>query len=407
MLALTACGSDAGDEPGAAGSAGQANAAGTSAGGSSGGSSAGGTSSSGAGSGNAGSGGAGKSGSGSGGSAAAPDTKWVNVTGNLLTLATMSAGDQGPGDLSFVSAQPGSARLIAGVARAGLFATVDGGTTWTKLGTGAGSATINHGPTSIVYDPDHAGVFWESGIYGDGVFHTADDGVTFQRLGDISHNDRVSVDFSDPERKLLVAGPHEATQKLFKSTNGGTSWEDIGSKLPAGSSFSTLPLIIDTQNWLVGSAQGGGTWGVFRTADGGQSFASVSSEGPAGWPLTASDGAIYWSLAADKGLIVSHDQGKSWTKAAAGPLQPFSGGLCELPDGRVVALGQTHLLASADQGKSWQEVGEALPFAGGNCKTYGFTYLAETKTFFINHNDCSGKLTADAVWSSGFDYEKQ
>jgi hypothetical protein len=404
LLALSGCGSDDGGALGASGSAGQASGGSASPVGGASGSAGMSSASAGGGAANAGttSGGAG-----SGGMVTAPDTKWLNVTANLPELSAEAAGDQGPGDLTFLSAQPGSSRIIAGVANAGLFATRDGGKTWTKLGSGSGSPPMRHGPSSIVYDPEDPKLFWESGIYGDGIFRTRDDGVTFERLGDISHNDAVSVDFSDPARQLLVAGPHEATQKLFKSTNGGMSWEDVGGKLPAGSSFSTLPFIIDSSTWVVGSAQGPGTWGVFRTVDGGLSFTPVSEEGPVGWPLLASDNAIYWVLAGDKGLIVSTDQGATWTKSAPGPVQTFSGGPCETPDGRILALGSTHVLASADQGKTWKEVGEPLPFPGGNCKTYGFTYLASTKTLFINHNDCTGKLTTDAVWSSGFDYETQ
>jgi photosystem II stability/assembly factor-like uncharacterized protein len=402
-LALTACGSDSGDTRASAGASGDSSAMGGANNGGAG------NGSSGAGTNQAGmsNGGANVAGSpGTAGSAAAPDTKWVNVTGNLPALAAMGA-KMPPGDLSFLTPEPGTARVIAGVAWSGLFATTDGGKTWSKLGTGSGSASINHGPTSITFDPDHPGVFWESGIYGDGIFHTSNAGETFERLGDISHNDYLSVDLSDPARRLLVAGAHEATQKLFRSTNGGMTWEDIGSKLPAGSSFSTLPFILDTMNWVVGSAQGGGTWGVFRTADGGQTWTTVSPEGPAGWPLKSKDGAIYWVLAGDKGMITSTDAGKSWSKTAPGPVQSFSAGPVELPDGRIVTLGMSHLLVTSDKGKTWQELGEALPFPGGNCKTYGFTYSAALKAFFINHNDCSGKLTNDAVWSSGFDYEAQ
>lgn len=406
-LALTACGSDGNDGPGAAGASGDGNSAGSA---NSGGSASGGTGngSSGSGAGHAGSasGGAGTAGSngGKGGSTAAPDTKWVNVTSNLPTVAAM--GGKTPGDLTFLAPEPGTPRVLAGVAACGLFVTADGGKTWSKLGTGAGSEEMGHGPSSITFDPEHAGVFWESGTYGNGIFHTTDDGVTFKRLGDISHNDYLSVDLSDADRKLLVAGPHEQTQKLWRSTNGGMAWEDIGAKLPGGTSFSTQPFILDTMNWVLGFTPGKGTVGVARTADGGQSWTMVSTDGPFGWPLRAKDGALYWALAGDAGVIVSMDAGKTWTKSA-GPVQPFSAGPIELPDGRIVALGSTHLKASSDHGKTWQDVGEALPFPGGNCKTYGFTYSADTKTFFINHNDCTGKLTSDAVWSSGFDYETE
>ncbi len=406
-MTLTACGSSPGADDSNAGAAGDSDSAGHPSGGTGSGQSGEATAGGGTtGGGTKGGSAQGGKPSGAGGSVAAPDTKWVNVTNNLTTLAAQGAAAPGPGDVSLLLAEPGGSRVIAGVGHSGLFVTEDGGASWSKLGTGAGSAPIQHGPTAIVFDPDHPGVFWESGIYGDGIFHTINDGETFERLGDVSHNDSLSVDLSDPERKVLLAGAHEAVQKLYKSSNGGKTWEDIGSKLPAGSSFSTLPLILDTQTYLVGSAGYNGKWGVFRSTDAGASWTTVSPEGPAGEPIRALDSALYWALS-NGAVIVSTDDGKSWTKSAAGPVQPFSNGLFELPDGRIVALGMTYLLATADAGKTWQQIGEALPFPGANCKTYGFTYSVATKTFFINHNDCSGALAADAIWSSGFDYEKE
>ncbi|HEV8245311.1 MAG TPA: hypothetical protein VGP93_06070 [Polyangiaceae bacterium] len=372
-----------------AGGAGKGGSAGSLAAGA-GGSSSGGKASSG-----------GASSGGSGGSVVAPAGNWANATGNLPMLAGADAGE-----VTIISAQPGTGRIIAGISKKGLFATDDGGTTWIKLGTGAGSAPIDHGPLAIVYDPLDPTIFWENGIYGStgGVFKTIDNGVTFQRLGDISHNDLVTVDFSDPDRKLLLAGGHEAKQKVFRSTDSGQSWTDIGSALPADSSFSSDPLIIDTQTFLVGGCGfGGGTCGVVRSTDAGATWTRTTTDGATGRPLWASNGSIYWTIIYDGGVTVSTDQGVTWSKAG-GPVQNMSGSQTELPDGRIVTLGKTHLLQSADGGKTWTDIGEALPFPGQNCNTYGFTYSAELKTFFINHNNCSGNLIADAVYSSGFDY---
>jgi len=48
-----------------------------------------------------------------------------------------------------------------------------------------------------------------------------------------------------------------------------------------------------------------------------------------------------------------------------------------------------------------------LPFQGQNCGTYGIVYSLELQALFINHNDCSGKLSTDAVWTISFDYTKE
>ena len=79
--------------------------------------------------------------------ATAPAPQWVNVTSNLANMASEC------GNMTLVSAEPCTNLVIAGIAKQGLWGTTDGGKTWTKLGSGAGSATITNRPMSIVYDP--------------------------------------------------------------------------------------------------------------------------------------------------------------------------------------------------------------------------------------------------------------
>jgi photosystem II stability/assembly factor-like uncharacterized protein len=402
---------------GAGGSAG--NAAGSGTGGSSGssGASAGGSSgsagSSGAGgsSGSAGSSTGGSSGSG-GGSAlsykcstplpdvAAPPAAWTNSTGNLAGMASEC------GNLGLVAADPCSNRVIAGVANAGLWSTEDGGKTWSKLGSGAGSAGITNRISALVYDPEHEGTFWESGIYnGGGVYKTTDNGTTFTELGNVTHNDSVSIDFTDPDRKTLLAGPHEANSKLFRSTDGGQTWNDIGANLPGSAGYCTATQVLSATNLLVGCVDGG----VFHSSDG-SAWTPVGSKGVIPQPLLARDGNLYW-LENQGGLSVSTDHGQSFTETAdgnvaanmVGPVRP-----AELPDGRVVIVGQDHLVVSSDKGVTWNPIGDPLPYPGGGYDgARGLAYSARTKTFYIWRWGCGNNVLPDAVMSAGFDYTTQ
>ena len=150
-----------------------------------------------------------------------------NVTGNLANMPSEC------GNLTLVMATPCSPQVIAGVAQQGLWQTTNGGETWEALGSGAGSAVITNRPSSIVHDPEHAGAFWTSGIYnGAGVYKSSDVGVTFDQLGDVGHNDLVSVDFDDPERKTLLAGGHEQKQTRTLERRW-PDWTNVGRELPA------------------------------------------------------------------------------------------------------------------------------------------------------------------------------
>ncbi len=382
-------GSSAGAGGSQAGSSGKGGRGGTSAGAGSGGSGdTGGTGGTGGSSGTGGSNAGGEAGSGE----PTPPSAWVNATGNLAGMQSEC------GNLTLVSAKPGSGTIIAGVAKVGLFASDDAGKTWSPLGTGAGSAVITNRPSAIVYDPEDPNIFWESGIYnGGGLYKTTDGGETFEQLGELSHNDLVSIDFSDPDRQTLLVGGHEQKQTLYLSTNGGETFEPIGSNLPAGSHFSSEPLVLDAQTFLVGACgYGDGQCGVFRSEDGGESWDMASDLAVQAHPLWALDGSIYWTTQYDSGIARGTDDGTSWSKVAdnivtANPI--------ELPDGRVVALRGEHVVVSGDQGVTWTNIGDPLPF-----KASGVAYSVEKKTLFAWHWDCGEVVLDDAIVSAGFDY---
>lgn len=307
------------------------------------------------------------------------------MTGNLAGLASEC------GTLTTLSAKPGEDKIIAGVARKGLWATSDGGKTWSALGTGAGSASIDNRPSVVVYDPVDSNSFWVAGIYGAGIYRTTDGGNKFVRLGNIEHNDFVSVDFTDAARQLLLAGGHEQAQKVYKSTNGGESWSEIGVNLPSGTNFSSDPIVIDAQTYIVNSAQswGGGSLGIYRTVNGGSSWTKVSDLGPVKDPINAANGHIYWSTG--EGIARSKDQGATWAKVGSGLKQEVAPIL--LPDGRLAAVGKKTLMVSADEGDTWTSFGSDLPFGDAA----GVIYAAQEKVFYIWRWECTNAVPANAI----------
>jgi photosystem II stability/assembly factor-like uncharacterized protein len=323
-----------------------------------------------------------------------PEAKWVNVTNNLAGMASEC------GNLGRVSAHPTADLLLVGVAKKGLFGSTDGGASWQPLG--ATGATITNRISYVAYDPASPTTFWESGIYnGGGVYKTTDGGASFTQVGDVTHCDSVSVDFSDPSRMTLLAGSHEQALKLFRSTDGGAKWEDIGKALPADSGFCTISTILDAKTFLVGCGGWyGGKPGIQRTTDGGAVFSQVSDVGVAGQPLRASDGAIYWAGHQAGGLYKSTDQGQHFTQVAeeanARSVEPL-----ELPDGRIVTVGGTTLMASADGGTTWQPLADALPFTPS-----GVTYSALRNAFYVWQWDCKDVVLPNAIMRFGYDYRK-
>jgi photosystem II stability/assembly factor-like uncharacterized protein len=311
---------------------------------------------------------------------------WVDVTANLVGL------DSECGNLHFLTARPDRDMLIAGVASQGLWASEDGASEWTPLGRVGGSAFVNNRATSIVFDPADPRRFWESGIYGAAIFQTRDNGASFEALGHVPHSDLVSVDFTDPRRQVLVSGTHEAP-RVYRSRDGGRSWEDISAGLPPNIGSASLPHVVDSSTYLLGTKFGRDS-AVFRTTDGGASWSAVYAGSVSGRPLvTQPDGRIYWLLEKGGGLITSGDGGSTWEEMLTwGPVGGPVGSLLELPDGRFATIGPSNVIISDDQGRHWRAIGPTLPY-----EPFGLTYSPHHEAFYIWRFYCDKTVERNPV----------
>ncbi|HEV8247908.1 MAG TPA: hypothetical protein VGP93_19170 [Polyangiaceae bacterium] len=312
-----------------------------------------------------------------------------------------------------VGAEPGSKRVIVGVALQSLFASDDSGQTWQALGTGGGSAPITNRASSITFDPEHADVFWETGTHnGGGMYRTSDGGETFVQLGTMTMSQDAAVDFADPDRKTLLTGTHGAG--VYRSTDGGVSFASVGAALPGNTLW---PLLIDSQTHLMGTYEqdaANANNGIYRTTDGGASWTRVSSLAPShdGSLVRTSDDSIYLALSGNSGIAKSTDLGQTWAEVtgptAAFAPPSFSINPVELPDGRLVTIGTDHLVISSDGGVTFEPFGEPLPYAPSGGEFGGLTYSVVSKTFFLWHSSCGANVVLDnAIMSAGFDYAAQ
>jgi hypothetical protein len=119
----------------------------------------------------------------------------------------------------------------------------------------------------------------------------------------------------------------------------------------------------------------------------------VSPHGPAVAALVASNGTIYW--ATHGYMMRSTDIGVTWTTIGSGlrAIRPV-----ELPDQRLVTVGESTLMMSSDRGNTWLPFGPALPYRGD-----GLIYSPQRKAFFIWRSDCGNQVPGDAVMMLEFD----
>ena len=231
--------------------------------------------------------------------------------------------------------------LITSVAKHGLWASTDGGASWTAAlapgGHRSRSPTAARRSSSIPRTPTRSGS--RASTTAGGVYRTTDNGATFTPLGDARHIDSVSVDLADPQRQTLLAGGHEQKQTLYRSANGGATWTNVGMNLPAGTNFCTNALVsTSTSTWWAARATRAAPTASSAPPTAARRGRAPTTPAAAAMPLWASDGTIYWSLIYDRGLIKSTDQGHTWTQPIrAATLK--TGHPIELPDGRIVAPG--------------------------------------------------------------------
>ena len=275
---------------------------------------------------------------------------WVPATGNLANMASEC------GNLCRIFPVPNSDKVIAGVAGAGLWVTTNGGAIWTKLG-GADSQIRNR-PQQILFDPGNADIFWEAGIYAaPGVFKTTNGGRTFTPVGGISHNDGLGIDFTDPQRLTMIATGHETNRKIYKSTDAGIRFIDIGTNFPAGAKFTSGCFVIDEQTYVVAcTGWGPGLAGIWRTRDGGTNWTRVCDQMPnmGGPVLRTTKGLFFWGSAEGGRLLKGTSDSDAWSVIPAPGARPVSP--IELPGGAIATLGKDGIMISADDGATWKTV---------------------------------------------------
>jgi photosystem II stability/assembly factor-like uncharacterized protein len=210
------------------------------------------------------------------------------------------------GQLTSLLIQPGDSNIIyAGTDPAGVFKTVDGGTTWREQNVGFGDrGVLTLASSTVTTEPFPLHVIYAGTT--SGVMRSVDGGATWQRRDSGwpsgQHVLSIAVDPADPDTLYAASQNLDATQPfggtVMKSTDGGAVWFDITTGLDLTQSFrkilvdrfdpSTLYLATNREGVFI-SRDGGATWnswneGLWNRVTGGdvvnaQDVLQVSADG--------------------------------------------------------------------------------------------------------------------------------
>ena len=214
---------------------------------------------------------------------------WTAVGPNNVNISIASSGR-----LTAIAVHPTIPTTIyAGGAQGGVWKTVNGGSSWTPLtddqcSLAIGSIVIDQAAPNIVYVG--TGELHNSGdsYYGCGVLRSTDGGTSWQQLGasvfDIPTANTGGVFISKIVIDRDSAGTINATtvfaatsRGVYRSTNSGVDWTPMNNGIPQGGGAIMSDMVADTTApgtfyAALGHAAGQSVNGVYKTTNGGASW---------------------------------------------------------------------------------------------------------------------------------------
>lgn len=226
----------------------------------------------------------------------------------------------------------------------GVYKSADGGVSWTNMGLNdshqIGRIVIHPKIPDIVYVAALGHLYSENEERG--VFKTSDGGKTWSKSLDVVHQGRhisivdIVMDIDNPD--TLYAASYDRLAKpwmffeggpgsgIFKTSDGGQSWEKLQDGLPSGA-VGRIGLTISTQNprvlyaCILEDRDSNGRYEnfVYRTDNAGSSWKQVS-------PSPVTGGSYFGQIRVDPndenhvfvlsfGVIHSFDGGRTWSRA--------------------------------------------------------------------------------------------
>ena len=186
----------------------------------------------------------------------------------------------------------------------GIYRSTDGGLTWKAINDGLTNLNI----TDIKIDPfDPSNVY--AATYGGGVFKTTTKGkLGWQCISDSLREKYIlTLELSQTDSQTIYVGTRRG---IFKSENGGSSWQDMNSPIFKNKfvrsllvSFSGDTLLMGTDNGLCRTLDGGRQW---EEVDENLDIKAIHSM------VKGYDGSIYCGT--PEGVYRSYNWGGTWTK---------------------------------------------------------------------------------------------
>ena len=233
-----------------------------------------------------------------------------------------------------------------GAVAGGIWKTEDAGTTWRNVSDGflgtssVGALAVSQSDPNVIYAGMGESCIRLDVSHGDGVYRSGDGGQTWTHCGlaDTRHIGEIRIHPKDPHRVYVAAlghafGPNEE-RGLFRTTDGGKSWEKILYKSDVAGAVDVAfdphsPETIYATLWQTYRnfwelSSGGPDSGMWKSTDGGDTWIEITRNqglpregiiGKIGVTASPARAGRVWSLieaTEAPGLYRSDDSGETW-----------------------------------------------------------------------------------------------
>jgi len=294
--------------------------------------------------------------------------------------------------------------VLVASASGGVFLSKNAGTTWRPIfdssdGAGSiGAAVFFQGDPDIIWVGTGEAANRNSTGYGNGVYKSTDGGRTWTHVGleSTHHVAEIATHPTDPDIAYVAAPGHlwgySGERGLFKTTDGGATWEKLAGGLPDDGKTGCTEIIMEPGNPDVLYAgmyhrlrqpatmySGGEAGGMFKSTNAGRTWRKLTSglpEGPTGMidiaihradpqivvtAFEADENIPYddeipaWENTPGTGIYISKDGGESWRYLLRHHTRPFYHGQIDIdpldPD-RIYVVSR-EFTVSRDGGETW------------------------------------------------------
>jgi photosystem II stability/assembly factor-like uncharacterized protein len=196
-----------------------------------------------------------------------------------------------------------------------LIKSTDGGNSWESIDI----ANINPFVDSIAIDPTNS-----NNIYvatDKGLYKSSDGGNSWQLINNGSKNQVVRSVAIDPKNSntLYIGASNSASYptsgSLYKSTDGGNTWVDVGSKI-SSSPFVTYAILVDISN--SNTIYAGTNKGLYKSNDAAATWNKIADSSTNYIAIDPSDSKTVY-IGTNNGAFKSVDSGTTWQQITAIP----------------------------------------------------------------------------------------